>query len=61
MFLTDMLHSTLQLDQTLSSHPIVQTVSNPDQITEIFDVISYQKVRSQTEKPERPREYHFNL
>uniref|UniRef100_A0A8D8TSY1 Aminopeptidase n=2 Tax=Cacopsylla melanoneura TaxID=428564 RepID=A0A8D8TSY1_9HEMI len=43
MFLTDMLHSTLQLDQTLSSHPIVQTVSNPDQITEIFDVISYQK------------------
>lgn len=43
MFLTDMLHNTLTLDQTLSSHPIVQKVSNPDQITEIFDVISYQK------------------
>ncbi|CAG7716886.1 unnamed protein product, partial [Allacma fusca] len=31
------------LDGQLSSHPIVQPVSNPDQITEIFDTISYSK------------------
>ncbi|KAJ8961758.1 hypothetical protein NQ318_021359 [Aromia moschata] len=42
-FLTAELHSVLSLDATLSSHPIVQTVVTPDQITEIFDTISYNK------------------
>ncbi|CAG9823832.1 unnamed protein product [Phaedon cochleariae] len=42
-FLTGDLHSVLNLDATLSSHPIVQTVLTPDQITEIFDTISYNK------------------
>ncbi len=31
------------LDATLNSRPIVQTVETPDQITEIFDSISYSK------------------
>lgn len=44
-FLTGDLHPVLNLDSTLSSHPIVQTVLTPDQITEIFDTISYNKVR----------------
>uniref|UniRef100_A0A1B6C9L0 Aminopeptidase n=1 Tax=Clastoptera arizonana TaxID=38151 RepID=A0A1B6C9L0_9HEMI len=42
-FLISKLHGVLQLDGTLSSHPIVQDVSHPDQITEIFDTISYSK------------------
>lgn len=33
----------MDLDATLNSHPIIQTVSHPDQITEIFDAISYSK------------------
>lgn len=32
------------IDAKLSSHPIVQTVATPDQITAIFDSISYNKV-----------------
>lgn len=47
LFLIDSLHDVLGLDATLSSHPIVQNVSHPDQITEIFDTISYSKVMSQ--------------
>lgn len=43
-FLTSTLHSVLILDATLSSHPIVQTVTTPDEITAIFDTISYNKV-----------------
>lgn len=31
-------------DSKLSSHPIVQTVENPDQINAMFDTISYDKV-----------------
>lgn len=31
------------LDATLASHPIVQTAENPDQITELFDSITYSK------------------
>ncbi|CAG9864092.1 unnamed protein product [Phyllotreta striolata] len=42
-FLISTLHGVLSFDSTLSSHPIVQTVLTPDQITEIFDVISYNK------------------
>lgn len=43
-FLLNELHPAMVTDSKLSSHPIVQTVSNPDEITAIFDVISYQKV-----------------
>ena len=32
-------------DSLMSSHPIVVTVSNPDEITSAFDGISYSKVR----------------
>lgn len=31
------------LDGTLASHPIVQTAESPDQITELFDSITYSK------------------
>lgn len=33
----------MNLDATVNSHPIVQPVDHPDQITEIFDTISYAK------------------
>lgn len=36
-------HVVFGLDATLASHPIVQSVTNPDQITEIFDTITYNK------------------
>lgn len=42
-FTTDDMHGVLNLDATLGSHPIVQTVSTPDEITEIFDTITYSK------------------
>ncbi|XP_059219771.1 glutamyl aminopeptidase [Stomoxys calcitrans] len=42
-FITNTLHGVLALDATLGSHPIIQTVANPDQITEIFDTITYSK------------------
>ena len=42
-FLTSDLHSVMDLDATINSHPIVQAVHHPDQITEIFDSISYSK------------------
>ncbi|XP_004925570.1 glutamyl aminopeptidase-like isoform X1 [Bombyx mori] len=42
-FLTKTVHPVLVTDAKLSSHPIVQTVSTPDQITSIFDTISYNK------------------
>jgi len=42
-FLTLDLHRVLDLDATINSHPIVQPVNHPDQITEIFDAISYGK------------------
>ncbi len=44
-FVVDTLLSVLKLDAELSSHPVLQEVSNPDQITEIFDTISYDKVK----------------
>ncbi|KAH8359852.1 hypothetical protein KR093_009103 [Drosophila rubida] len=37
------LHAVFTLDGTLGSHPIIQKVENPDQITEIFDTITYSK------------------
>lgn len=42
-FLIEHLHSVLAFDAGLSSHAIVQTVVTPDQITSIFDPISYNK------------------
>ena len=42
-FLTSDLHRVMDLDATINSHPIVQAVDHPDQITEIFDAISYSK------------------
>lgn len=42
-FLSDDFANTLRLDARLSSHPIVQPVSHPNQITELFDTISYNK------------------
>jgi len=42
-FLTSDLHRVMDLDSTISSHPIIQEVNHPDQITEIFDTISYAK------------------
>ncbi|XP_066600502.1 aminopeptidase A isoform X2 [Prorops nasuta] len=42
-FLINQLHSVFITDAKLSSHPIVQTVNNPDEITSIFDEISYKK------------------
>ena len=42
-FLTLDLHRVMDLDSTVNSHPIVQEVNHPDQITEIFDTISYSK------------------
>lgn len=42
-FLVSTLHSVLDFDAQLSSHPIVQVADNPDQITELFDLITYSK------------------
>jgi len=42
-FISTDLQSVMKLDSTVNSHPIVQDVSHPDQITEIFDAISYNK------------------
>lgn len=36
-------HRVVSLDASLATHPIVQNVSNPNQITEIFDAITYSK------------------
>ncbi|XP_049276575.1 glutamyl aminopeptidase isoform X2 [Anopheles funestus] len=42
-FIIDDLHGVLNLDATIGSHPIVMSVENPNQITEIFDTITYSK------------------
>ncbi|KAG0416560.1 hypothetical protein HPB47_006321 [Ixodes persulcatus] len=42
-FLTEDLQPVMDLDSTTTSHPVVQSVSHPDEITEIFDTISYNK------------------
>ena len=33
----------MNFDATIASHPIVQTVESPNQITELFDSITYSK------------------
>lgn len=33
----------MSFDATLATHPIVQIAENPDQITELFDSITYSK------------------
>ncbi|CAK9820780.1 Glutamyl aminopeptidase [Anthophora plagiata] len=43
LFLIEQMHSVFVTDAKLSSHPIVQTVNHPDEITAIFDEISYKK------------------
>lgn len=42
-FLISDLHGVLGRDATLATHPIVQPADNPDQITELFDSITYSK------------------
>lgn len=42
-FQTGELHPVLSFDATLSSHPIVVSVTSPNEITSIFDTISYNK------------------
>ncbi|XP_064105983.1 aminopeptidase N-like [Macrobrachium nipponense] len=42
-FVTTIVHPVLEVDSLLSSHPINVEVDNPDQISEIFDFISYRK------------------
>ncbi|KAL5285219.1 ENPEP.2 family protein [Megaselia abdita] len=42
-FILSDMHGVMNLDATLASHPIVQKVENPDQITELFDSITYSK------------------
>jgi len=43
-FLIEDLHPVMILDASLASHSIVQMVGHPDEITELFDTISYNKV-----------------
>lgn len=42
-FLVNAIQPVMKFDSTLASHPIVQTVNSPAQITELFDTISYEK------------------
>jgi len=42
-FLPDDLQRVMVIDSAVTSHPIVQPVDTPDQITSIFDAISYAK------------------
>ena len=42
-FLSLDLHPVMDLDAQLNSHPIVQEVNDTNQITELFDKISYSK------------------
>lgn len=42
-FVVDELESVLKLDALVSSHPISVEVSDPNEINEIFDGISYSK------------------
>lgn len=42
-FTIDSVHGMMNLDATLGSHPIIMGVTTPDQITEIFDTVTYSK------------------
>ena len=42
-FLNDDMHGVMRVDALDSSHPIIQPVTDPDQITSLFDSISYNK------------------
>ncbi|PSN55624.1 hypothetical protein C0J52_04058 [Blattella germanica] len=42
-FLISDLHGVLNMDSTVTSHPIVLPVGHPDEITSLFDSISYSK------------------
>lgn len=42
-FITETQHSVMAYDSSLATHPIVQVAENPDQITELFDTITYSK------------------
>jgi glutamyl aminopeptidase len=42
-FLVDDMFPVMEVDSAISSHPIVVPVSHPNQITEVFDSISYSK------------------
>lgn len=42
-FLSEELHPVLELDSLKSSHPVSVPVNDPDEISEIFDTISYAK------------------
>lgn len=41
--LTDIMIPALEMDSYASSHPISTSASTPDEIREIFDIITYQK------------------
>ncbi|XP_071489970.1 endoplasmic reticulum aminopeptidase 1-like [Diadema antillarum] len=43
MFILDSTHAAMGEDQLANSHPISVPVNNPDEISEIFDAISYSK------------------
>ncbi|XP_023241826.1 glutamyl aminopeptidase-like [Centruroides sculpturatus] len=42
-FLIDDVQPVMEVDVSNSSHPIIQPVGHPDEINEIFDIISYSK------------------
>lgn len=64
LFLVEQIHSVFVTDAKLSSHPIVQTVNNPDEITAIFDDISYKKGSSLIRMMEhfiQPDAFYFGI
>ena len=40
------MQEVLQVDGLMSSHPVYQPVAHPDQISEVFDRIAYDKVHT---------------
>ena len=50
-FIVDDLVSVMSVDAALSTHPVVVPVSSSYEIAEVFDVITYSKVRR------RPAQY----
>jgi aminopeptidase N len=45
MFVNLDMKNAFRLDALVTSHPILLPVNHPDEINEIFDSISYNKVR----------------